>query len=76
LATKFKIPTANFQNDVRGDALATVFPRSSFGQWNKIWKEKPTVISNIQLKFLFRDRVQSEAFNAGVVRSQHGRVLP
>ena len=76
MATKFKIPTANFQKDKRGNVTKVVFPRSEAGQWNHGVKIFPIKILKIQLGFLFHVRVQSEAFNAGVVRNQHGRVIP
>ena len=38
--------------------------------------EKSIGILKIQLRFRFCKRVQAEAFNAGVVRIQHGRVIP
>ncbi len=61
---------------MRGDVFAAVFPRLGFGQWNQLLENNPIEILKIQLIFCFFERVQSEAFNAGVVRNQHGRVIP
>ena len=48
---KFKIPTANFQNDVRGDVHVIVFPRSERGWRNQWLKKNPIAILKIQLRF-------------------------